>query len=619
MNASMKKRALFSGLGLLVIALLVAVLTQVVSMLPNVRLDLTEDDLYTVTDGTKRMLKGMEKPVKAELFFSAELAEGVPQIGNYAQRVQELLREYQRLSGGKLEFTLVDPEPFSGEEDRANELGLMSVPVIAGGPEIWFGLAVTGDNGKPEIIDFFRPDREETLEYDLSQVVWKASRKTAPKIALVSGLEVQGGFDFMSRQPSPPWASFAQLEQLYTVEALPPDFDAIKDDVSLLVLVHPGALPDKSVAAIDRYVRAGGATLVFVDPFAERAGGGMFGGAESSSDLPALFAAWGVQYDPNQVLGDASLAVPVASSEYGRPVPHVAINQFGPGEFPNQDPVTARLERLIMASSGVLKHAEGSASVFTPLVESSDQAMLLPAGSFAMLDDHTKLYEGFRPTGERYVLAARVTGKVAGVAPAKPGEPAMQAAVEEKPANILIVADTDVLSDRLWVRIQDFMGQQVASAFADNGDFAINAVDSLMGSADLMNIRGRGRYERPFEAVDSLERQAAIDLQAKEQELEAQLAETEDKLRALESKKQQDAKAFELDDAQVQELERFMAEKVRIRKELRDVQHQLGSDIESLGTVLRWLNIVVAPLLLVLVVFGVARWRLAAHQSAGRR
>lgn len=613
MKNFLKSRALFSGLGLLLVVLAVVVITQLTSLVPNLRLDLTEDGLYTLAGGTKSMLKHMEKPVKVELFYSKELGDSVPQIGNYAQRVQELLREYQRLSGGKLELKVTDPEPFSDDEDRATGLGLVSVPIMPGGPEIWFGLSVAADGGKAETIAFFRPDHEESLEYDLSQAVWKASRVTAPKIALLSGLDVQGGFDFMSRQPSPPWAVFGQLENLYGIEPLPADFDHIADDVRLLLIVHPGKLPEKSLRAIDRYARGGGATLVFVDPYAERSGGGMFGGGDPSSDLAPLFAAWGVGYDPEKVLGDASLAVPVASNEYGRPVPHVGIQQFGPGEFPEQDPVTARLERLIVASPGVLKHRDGAGSTFTPLLESSDQAMLIDADRFAELEEHTKLYDGFKPTGERYVVAARVTGRIGAAfdAPAVDAKDGGAEAVPaEKPANILIVADTDVLSDRLWVRVQEFMGQTVAQPFADNGDFAINAVDSLMGSAELMSIRGRGRYERPFDVVDALERQAAIDLQAKQQGLEAQLAETEAKLQALESKKQQDAKAFELDAEQVQELDKFVAEKMRVRKELREVQHQLGSDIEWLGAVLKVLNIALAPLILVLVVFGIARWKL---------
>ncbi|MDO9174416.1 MAG: GldG family protein, partial [Actinomycetota bacterium] len=362
-NSLTSKRALFSGLGLAAVIAVVVVLAQVVSYVPNLRLDLTEDNLYTLTDGTRHMLKGMEQPVKVELFFSAKMAEGVPQIGNYAQRVTDMLREYQRLAGGKVDLHVIDPEAFSADEDRAGELGLMSVPIVAGGPEIYFGLAATGANGKPEIIDFFRPDRADSLEYDLSQVLWKASRTTAPKIALYAGLEVMGGFDFASRQPSPPWAAFAQLEQLYSIEQLAPDFDHVADDVRLLVLVHPADLPEKSLRAIDRYALAGGAVLVFVDPVAERAGGGMMGGGSPlASNLAPLFAAWGVDYDPTQVLGDALLAVPVASSEFGRPAPHVGIQQFGQGDFPQDDPITARLERLHAASSGVLKARAGATS-----------------------------------------------------------------------------------------------------------------------------------------------------------------------------------------------------------------------------------------------------------------
>lgn len=612
-NLLANKRALFSGVGLAAVIAAIVVIVQLVSFVPNLRLDLTEDNLYTLTSGTKHMLKGIEQPVKVELFFSANAAAGVPQIGNYAQRVQDMLGEYQRLSGGKVELHVIDPEPFSADEDRAGELGLMAVPIVAGGPEIYFGLAATGANGKPEIIDFFRPDREDTLEYDLSQVLWKASRATSPKIALVAGLEVMGGFDFMSRQPTAPWAAFAQLEQLYTVEQLAPDFDHIADDVRLLVLLHPFDLQEKSLRAIDRFALAGGSVLVFVDPMAERAGGGMMGGGSpAASDLAPLFAAWGIDYDPTQVLGDAQLAVPVASSEYGRPAPHIGIQQFAQGDFPQDDPITARLERLHAASAGVLKPRQGATSTFVPLVESSDQAMLLPASKFENLPDHTALYDGFQPTGQRYAVAARITGKIASAFPAVATGEAVAAAPapEGKPANIIVVADTDILSDRLWVRLQEFMGQQVAQAFADNGDFLVNAVDSLMGSADLMTIRGRGRYERPFEVVDDLERSAQMDLQAKQQELETQLEETDAKLQDLESRKQQDAKAFGLDEAQVKELEKFIAEKARIRKDLREVQHQLGSDIESLGAVLKVINIVVAPLLLVLLVFVAARWRL---------
>lgn len=612
MKKAMNKRALFSGLGLLAVAGVVLLVVQLASLAPNLRLDLTEDSLYTLADGTKSMLKDMETPVKVELYYSAELARSVPQIDNYAQRVQALLREYARLSGGKLELVVTDPEPFSEDEDRAGEHGLVSVPIVPGGPEMFLGLTVTGASGKPEVIPFFRPDREETLEYDLSQIVWKASRKTAPKIALYAGLDVQGGFDVMTRQPTDPWASVAQIEQLYGVEPLAPDFKVISDDTRLLVLIHPVGLGELSLRAIDRYARAGGAVLVFVDPNAAQAGAGMFGtGATPVSDLAPLFAAWGIEYDPAQVLLDAQLAVPVSSDENGRPQPHVGIQQFGPAELPGDDVVTARLERLITASAGVLRHKAGATSTFQPLLLSSDQAMLVPAARFTALTDHTELYDGFQPTGERYVVAARIGGMLpAAFPPAAAGEPAADATVTPKPASIVVVADTDLLSDRLWVRVQEFMGERVAQPFADNGDFAVNAVDSLMGSAALMDIRGRGRYERPFDVVDRLERDAQMDLQSKQGELEARLTETEAKLQEMQARKQQDAKAFELDQAQVAEMQRFLDEKLKVRKELRDVQHQLGSDIEQLGSVLKVVNILVAPLLLVLLAFGVAWWKL---------
>lgn len=612
MKIPMKQRALFSGLGLGAVLAMVLLVVQLVSLAPALRLDLTDDGLYTVADGTRQLLKKLDSPVKAEFFYSAEMAGAVPQVGTYAQRVRELLREYARLSGGKLDLIETDPETFSDDEDRAAELGLVSVPIVPGGPEIFFGLAVTGSNGKAEVIPFFRPDAETTLEYDLSQAVWKASRAVAPKIALYSGLDVQGGFDFLSRQPTPPWMSIAQVQGLYAVESLPPDFATVPADVRLLVLVHPTGLGEPSMRAIDAYARAGGAVLVFLDPHAERAGSGMFGaaGAETASSLAPLLASWGVEYDPAQALVDAQLAVPVASQEYGRAVAHIGIQQFGPGELPSPDVSTEKLERLLTASAGVLRHRAEAGTTFLPLMQSSDQAMLVPASRFADLDEHTALYEGFKPTGERYVLAARIGGKAAAAFPAGEGGPAMAPSVDPQPLNVVVVADTDILSDRLWVRVQDFMGQSIPTAFADNGDFAINLVESLMGNAELMSIRGRGRHERPFDVVDHLEREAHLDLQVKQQELESALAEAEDKLRELQTRKEQDAQAFELDEAQVAELESFMGEKLRIRKELRDVQHQLGSDIRSLGTAIKVVNILAAPLVLVLLIYLLARRRL---------
>lgn len=611
MKKLMNKRALFSGLGLAAVALAVLAVVQLVSVTPNLRLDLTEDRLFTVADGTKKLLRGLESPVKVEFFFSEDIARGVPQVANYAQRVRELLREYARLSGGKLELVVVDPETFSEDEDRAAGLGLVSVPIVPGGPEMFFGVAITGAAGKAEVIPFFRPDRESTLEYDLSQAVWKAARSQPMKIALYAGLEVQGGFDFMSRQPTPPWTTIEQVGELHSVEPLPAAFASIPDDVGLVVLVHPHDLGEPSLRALDAYARSGRALLVFVDPHAEQASAGMFGaGAPASSDLAPLFRAWGVAYDPAQALVDAQLAVPVASRADGRAIPHVGIQQFGPAEMPADDVATAQLERVLVASAGALAPLPEATTTFTPLLRSSDQAMLAPASRFEGLDDHTALYQGFAATGERYVVAARIGGSAPSAFPSPAGEPVLQAAVEAKPLNVVIVADTDLLSDRLWVRVQDFMGQRVASAFADNGDLFVNLVDGLMGSADLMGIRGRGRHERPFDVVDRLEREAQLDLQARQRELEAELMETEMRLQGLQAAKQQDAQAFELNEEQVRELERFADEKLRIRKALREVQHQLGSDIDRVGSLLKVLNILVAPLLLVLLVFGVARWQL---------
>ena len=681
---------LFSRAGLLVLALLVIFITALTNyFFKGTRLDLTEDHVYTLSEGTHNLLKGLPGPVTLKLFYSDKQTSNMPQFRNYSNRVQELLQEYVQASAGKLTLEAIDPEPFSEDEDKAAEYGLQAVPLTqGGGNEIYFGLVIVSDENpdKKEVISFLHPDKERFLEYDLSKLVFAVSQKEKPKVGLVSGLQVNGGFDMASRQQTGPWISVSQMEQVYDVQSLGTDFDDIADDIQLLLLIFPQKLSGKARYAVDQFVMRGGHVLAFVDPFAEQAGqgGGGFmmgmgmGGGDKFASMPDLFKAWGIEMDTTKVVGDSKYALMV-SSRNGRPTRHLGLLGYGVDNLAADDVIMAGLESLNFGTSGHISAVEGATTAFQPLVLSSDQSMLIDASKFNFLSDPKALFEGFKPTGERYVLAARVTGPVKtafpdGVPPedekpeaaadeddaiddddldmmddegdeidsdieeeeeeesaepasapaeegvvgeegeesSEPEEPAKpkrpHVAESERPANIIVVADTDVLTDRLWVQVNNFFGQQVVTPFANNGDMLVNMVDNLLGNADLISIRSRGKFSRPFTRVNDLEQQAEASFREKADALNDRLKDTENKLRELQAGKEGEEKLV-LSDEQQQAVEQFQQEKLKIRKDLREVQHQLGKDIEQLGTALKLINILAIPLLLTIIVLLVRNRR----------
>lgn len=640
-------RKLFSGVGLVVLASLVLVSTLVTDQLfKGVRIDLTENNLYTLSDGSKNIVENIQRPVNLYFFFSKEGTREALAWRNYAKQVQELLEEFALASDGKVRLHVVDPEPFSEEEDQAAEYGLEPVSLGAGDP-VYFGLAAaaveaedaTGEGlSQSEIIPFFQPDRQEFLEYDIARLIYQVSLKQKPKVGLLSGLDIQGGFDMMQRTPKQPWVISQQLSQLFDVEVLPFELDEIEADIELLVIVHPKALSKSAQYAIDQHVLRGGRALVFVDPFAEQDVSPMAGAvaADRSSDLPALFRAWGITYDPLNIVGDYQLALQVSLQQGMPPVKHLGILQFTDQNHVSDDMIISQLETLNFSTVGYISHSSGATTTFAPLLQTTEYAMPIAADKLSYMSSPTDLAKDFKPTGEHYVVAARLSGKaktafpdgvpVEDTAEDKGDDNATEGAeaasdndkaptanktvnadqLKEGEINVLVVADTDILSDRLWVQVQQFFGQQIAQPFADNGAFYINSVDNLSGSSDLMSIRSRGRFLRPFTVVQEMQREAEADFREKEQGLQQRLEETEQRLMTLQGQRDDKGNQLTLSPEQEAEVIRFQEEKLRIRKDLRSVQHQLNRDIDQLDVWLKLINIALVPAILTVFVILVA-------------
>jgi ABC-type uncharacterized transport system involved in gliding motility auxiliary subunit len=604
--------------GLAIIGVLfIGIMLLANQLLPGVKVDLTSDNIYTLAGGTQRIVKGLEEPVNLYFFYSEKAAASNPDLRNHGVRVRELLQELVSLSGGKLKLKVIDPPLYSEEEDRANEFGINSMPINANGDRLYLGLAGTNSTDGRESLPFLDPGLEEQLEYDVARLIHKLSSAKKPVVGWLSSLPMQGDFDMQTGRPRPPWVVYGQVEQLYSVRSLEPTLTSIDSDVNLLVLVHPKHLPPPALYAIDQYVLRGGHVLVFVDPSAQQDLGAADPGnpmaqfqADRSSTLEPLLSAWGVEYKSDQVVGDLERGLEVAMREGEAPSQHIAILGLD-GSSMAKDVITAQLDSVNFATAGSLKAAADSKLTFEPLVRTSKQAGLMPVQRVAMMSEPTSLREGFRPTGE-FVIAARITGKAQSAFPdgppagAKPpAEPLKESA---QPINVVVIADTDLMTDFMWLRMSNFFGQPVAQPFANNGDLVLNAVDNLGGSSDLASIRARAAYHRPFEKVVAMRRESDARFRAKEQELEQELQTLDATLSKLQTTAPGSNEIL-LSPQLTAEIERHQGEKMRIRKELRATKAGLNADIESLGRTLKILNVGLMPVIVIGIGLFVALWR----------
>ncbi len=586
------------------------------------QIDLTQGKLYTLSQGTRNIIAGIEQPITLQFYYSESQTRDIPMLRNYAGRVQDMLREYERKSQGKIQLQIVHPEPFSEAEDEAAIAGLQAMP-DGRGDKIYLGL-VGSVGDRSENIAVFNPQKENLLEYQLSQLVYRLNKPKQITVGVIGDLPIFRGVDPKTNRVRPDWLIVNQLRQLFDLRRMiDPNVDKIDDDLSLLMVVHPHKLPEKTLFAIDQFVLRGGKLLVFVDPLAEADDSDTrllaTGFSDRSSDLEQLFAAWGVDYDAGQVVLDLGNAHRIPAQQAGQPVPHVGILSLEGDGINRTQNVIADLENINIASAGSLAQHPGSRMQFVPLLTSSLQTDRMETQTYSMIGNHAELLEKMQPSNHRYTFAAWVSGAVKTAFPeGKPATSQFSGEVlqeSKEPIQAIVVADTDVLADRMWVDRQEYYGQTVATPFAANGDMVVNMLDALGGSVDLINLRSRGTYQRPFTRVDDLEKAASSRLREQQDALAKALSDTESKISQLNAAaaNQETGEVQELTPAQKQAVEMFEQERLKIRKNLREVQHQLNSDVDKLGAILKIINIAAVPLLLIvlaLLAAGLRRYRM---------
>ncbi|OLF53821.1 Gldg family protein [Pseudomonas chlororaphis] len=584
--------------------------------LQDVRRDLTEDRLYSVSQGTLAIIRALPEPVELTLYFSREQAKASVSLRSYAQRVQALLREYERRSRGRLTLKVVDPAPFSREEEQARGYGLQALSMAMDAP-VFFGLVASSNHEHWKSLPLFSVEEQSFLEYDISRLLQALGQAEKPGLGLISTLPVNGGFDRLTQRQRPRWQVMGQIDKAFNVQELPTETRVIPDNLQVLMLVHPKRLSRQTLRAIDQFVLRGGRLLVFVDPYSEQDPGDLYFGIPSkdkASTLTGLLGAWGLRLRSAAVVADREYGQYVNLPGQPRPVWQPSALTL-PGRAMNpHDVVTAGLAGINLTTAGVLEPTPGASTRFTPLLSSSASAGTLPSSRLDHLADPAQLALQLETSTERLTLAARVEGPVRSAyvqrENARPGELSEAASI-----HVIAVADTDLLSDSTWIERQSRNGAPLAMPWADNGNFVLNALDNLSGSDELIGLRAR-HFTREFGVVEQMRGQARSRLSSMNAELESRLQETDQQLARLQRESQRND---ELSAAQQAAVTRFTEERHAIEGQMRQTARAFNLEVERLGEWLKALNIAGIPLLIGLL--GLGRWVGASltQRTAGKR
>lgn len=560
------------------------------------RFDLTANNIYTVSPGTKHILKKLEEPIHIRFFYSRKLAVSIPMVQAYANRTIELLKKYVSLSQNRITLEIIDPDSFSKEEDQALAYGIQPVPLSDNGDKLYFGIALSNSSDDIKTIPFLDPQRENLIEYDLIHTIYQLSLPTKLTVGILSPLS----FEKPQNQPLSPsedWTFIEKIKEQYNVKILNPATTSIDSDINLLVVVHPSNASEKMQYAIDQFVLRGGKTMIFVDPYLE-----LPGIKNTKSDLPILFKHWGVQYNSEQVILDGANAVQVPIQDRDTALQRIdKLNWLRLGNIylNPKETITAKLNVIHYISGGTLlqEAAKENSTIpsFTPLISTSDQAM--GVNTPAVLNPQ-ELLKHYVPENKAYPLAAHLSGNATSAFPNNKDKDHIATAKE--PIHVMIVGDVDMLRDQFWMQKQQLMNQPFSIQIADNISFLINTLDAFSGGDDLISLRSKNLIDRPFLVVNRLRQKADARFLEEEELLKEKLRETDAKLVTLQQTHQEDG-SLSFSPEQEQEINNFRQEIANTRAQLREVQHHLEKNIEHLGSFLKFIHIALIPMLVVLL------------------
>ena len=630
MKAIMKKYEtfLYSAAGLVALFVLLVAFNYLASG-AAVRADFTEGNIYTLSEGTKKVLQKLDGPVKVRLYISQGDNAMPVQLKNFAQRVDDMVREFKAVAGSNLIIEKYNPKPDSDEEDAA-QLDGIDPQTLFSGEQFYLGLSVSRLDRK-QAISSVNPQRERLLEYDLIRAIARVANSEKPTIGLMSGVPVMGApMNMMTRQASEPWVLATELQRDFNVKTVNMTAESVDKDINVLLLIHPRDIPESTEYALDQFILRGGKLIAFVDPhmFFDQQPNPMMPmaqGQPGSSTLPRLFKAWGVNMDPGKVVAD----VTYASGGGQRFTPTVlTLNKTA---LNRDDVATSQIETLLLAFSGVFdvsKIAEGLK--VTELAKTSPNNMLVDNIVASVSGDAAM--KGFAPTNKSQPLAMRLTGKFKTAFPE--GKPAPLGADPKKPApagadapqlkegaadnSVVLVADADMLADGAAVEIQNIFGQRVVVPSNGNLALAQGMLEQLASGDELSTLRSRTSSFRPLTVVRQMEADAQRQYFGKIKAMEDELQQTTEKMQKLQKQSGGTKSAQILSPEQQAELERFKKRMLETRRELKELRKNLRQDAEALQFWTKVVNIATMPVLVALFGLGLAlvRRRRAAVAAA---
>lgn len=595
------------------------------------RLDTTAERIYTLSPGTQALLGKIEEPLTLDFYFTKS-ASGLPiAYKNYATRVEEMLRQYARAARGKITLNVIDPRPDTPEEERATAARIQPQLIPTTGEQIQFGLVATQAD-QQKTLAALNPQREQFLEYDLSQLIYSVQQIDKKKLGLLTSLPLQGTSPqeaqmlmMMRQQPQPGQFVTTEWEKTFQIIRIEPSATELPAGLDALAVIHPQNLAPKLQFAVDQFILGGRPVFLAVDPASQyfkrqsNPQQSMMGGSPPnvSSDFAPLLAAYGIGYDSQKIVGDLENATQV-QTQGGQLARYPVWLNLRRANFNATAAPTGQLSSALFIEPGFLTPQAGATTTFTPLVESSAQSgdVAALALQFAQPD---AIARQITPTGKK-TLAALVTGKFKTAFPsgapedlekkdAKTPTPATPALSESKTTSTLfVIADTDWLFDDYSIRKMNFFGQTAAEPFNDNLAFAANTLEFLSGSSDLISLRGKGNSVRPFEVVRTMEIEANKKYQEKLTALESRLQQVQTKLSELQGKKGETNKLVASPEI-TKAIGDFQKQQATLQSERREIRRALREDIDALENRLLLVNLLASPLLIGAFGFWFARAR----------
>ena len=608
-----------AGTGVVGLAILAAVIVAVDVILAALPLrgDFTAERLYTLSKGSKAVLAKLDQDVTFKYYVSSSAADMPMALKTYATQVGNLLKEYARAAGGRLEVENYDPKPDSDAEEWAQRYGVEPQTVNPFGAPIYFGVvAVCGD--REETLPMLSPKTESTLEYDLTRLVTRVAWPERPVIGVMTSLPgVMGGqmnpmMMQMGQRPPQGWASFSELAKDYDVRDVPTEVAEIDVAIKTLVVLHAKNLSDKTLYALDQFVLRGGKLIACVDPFSikdmqssrqnQNPMMQQMGGMDGPSTLGKLFDAWGVKFETGKLACDLAAATKLNNGQGGVD-DNPAFLSLSKENMAKDDLLVNGLTNVMFPFAGALSFTKTEMDLaFTPVITTSKD-------NACMMEKMSMMYGGglkdMVPDGQERILAARLDGTFKTAFPKGPdGTNDVSKALSEGKSSVLLIADSDFLADDFCVRIMKTPFGQIPQLINENLTLFSNVIEQFAGMEELIGVRSRGGSDRPFAVVDALEADAMRKFQRRQADLEAELQVTQQRLAALQKEKSAKDR-YILSKEQQDEIVKFRKAQADTRKQLKNVRKELTAGIDSLGLTLKCINIALVPFLVVL--FGLFR------------